>query len=129
MIEISNLDPTLEQSNKLLKHFFGCVNPFTRIVHTAHFGRLLNQHRRGASKFPKETRALLFSIYALTINSMPSDTFEANFHIPKSAWLDHFQVGAQEALLQVDFCKSNNVFTLMALLHYLVLSLILFQQI
>lgn len=119
-LEVTQSEPTLAQSNLLLKHFFSDVNPFIRVLHTAHFGRLLNRYRKDASTAPAGSRALIFSMYALTVDSMSADVFFTIFHSDKAIWLSHFESGARRALMQSGFATSNSVFSLIALLHYLV---------
>lgn len=116
------VEPTLEQSDTLLRYFFDCINPFTRVLHTAHFSRMLVRHRRNPQEPAEGMTALLYSIYALTISAMSSEVFERTFHEDRATWLERFQVGAEQALTHNGLHKTNNVFTLVAMIHYLVCS-------
>lgn len=119
-MDLSLVQPTLSESNILCKLFFKSVNPFIRVLHESQFGKELNQYRRGTLSFPQEFEALLFSIYTLTVDSLRSDVIEKVFSTPKQTLLTRFKYGAQVALSNVDFFKTDKILTIQALLHYLV---------
>lgn len=114
--------PTLEESNLLCKLFFESVNPFVRVLHEAHFGRELDRYRRGRVELPREFEALLSAIYLLTINSLRPEIVQRAFSTPKDTLIAQYQYACQSALAKVDFYKTDKVYTLLALIHYLVKS-------
>jgi hypothetical protein len=112
--------PTLEESNLLCKVFFDNVNPFMRVLHESLFAREIGQYRRGTFHLPGEFEALLFSMYALAVNSLQEDFVQSVFSTSKDILLSRFQYSAQVALVKVNFLKTETVHGLGALLHYLV---------
>jgi hypothetical protein len=120
LTNISILHPSIDESKLLLKLFFQCVNPFIHIVHESSFGRELDQYRRQVFFLPQEFEALLFSIYALTVNSLSAELVETHFFVPKPILLARFQEAAKVSLSNVAFFKTDKVLTFQALLHYLV---------
>lgn len=118
--DLSYGQPTVQESNLLCKLFFETVNPFTRVLHEAHFGRELDRYRRGRLHMPCEFEALLSAIYLLTINSLRPEIVQMAFSTSKSTLLAQYQYSCQSALAKVDFYKTDKVHTLQAVLHYLV---------
>ena len=118
--DLSPYHPTLEQSNQLCKLFFECVNPFIRMLHKGHFGKELNQYRRGAFAFMGEFEALLFSIYALTVHSLHAEVVEAMFSMPKQEITERFKQAAQMAMTKINFHRTDKIIAVQATGHYLV---------
>ncbi len=120
MTDISVLHPSIDESNLLLELFFQSVNPFIHVIHERNFRKELDQYRREVFFLPREFEALLFSIYALTVNSLSAELVETHFLVPKRILLARFQQAAQVSLGNVAFFKTDKVLTIQALLHYLV---------
>ncbi len=120
MANINTLHPSIDESNLLLRLFFQSVNPFIHVIHEANFRKELDQYRREVFFLPREFEALLFSIYALTINSLNAEVVETHFLVRKHILLARFQQAAQVSLSNVAFFKTDKVLTIQALLHYLV---------
>lgn len=119
-VNLDAMHPSIEESNTICQLFFENVNPFLRILHESAFGQALNQYRRGTFILPREFEALLFSIYLLTINNLRPEVVESIFSTSKDALLTRFQQATQTALSNVHFMTSDKIWTLQALLHYLV---------
>jgi len=118
--DLSTYHPTMEESHLLFKLFFDSVHPFLRMFHQAHFGKELNQYRRGVYAFPREFEAFIFSIYALTVNSFRSEIIENIFHVSKAELLTRFKQAVQIALTKVDFCRTDKLTAILAAAHYMV---------
>lgn len=114
------MHPTLDESNKLLQFFFRDVNPFLRIMHLSHFGKELDQYRRGTFFMPLEFEGLLFAIYTLAANNMSPQMVQNTFSVTKSVLVEQFNRATQIALTRVNFVTCENVATMQALLHYVV---------
>jgi len=119
-IDLSDGQPTLEESNLLCKLFFKNINPFIRVLHEAHFGKELDRYRRGRLALPREFEALLSAIYLLTINSLCPEIIQSTFSTSKCILVALYQHACQSALAKVDFYKTDKIHTLQALIHYLV---------
>src|SRR5579871_2925141 len=79
MMDSTSTQPTIEESNALIRIFFENVNPFIRILHQGYFAKELEQYRRGIFFLPQEFEALLFSIYALSISTISLETVRKEF--------------------------------------------------
>lgn len=119
-MDSSSMHLTTEESNTLCKVFFENVNPFIRVLHQSYFGRELDQYRRGTLFLPREFEALLFSVYTLAVNSLRPEVVERVFSTSKKDLLTRLELATQVALSKVDFVKTDKIFTMQALLHYLV---------
>ncbi|KAH8821269.1 hypothetical protein F5884DRAFT_81820 [Xylogone sp. PMI_703] len=124
-LDIAAMHPTLDESNKLLQFFFKDVNPFLRIMHLSHFGKELDQYRRGTFFMPLEFEGLLFSVYTLAANNMSPQMAETIFGLNKCVLVERFHRATQIALTRVNFVTGESVNTMQALLHYITF---LFQQ-
>jgi hypothetical protein len=120
MTDLNLVQPTLAESNMLCKLYFENVNPFMKLLHQSHFGKELDQYRRGTFQFPQEYEALLFCIYLLAINSLQPQVVQTTFSAPKVALVARFQHAAQLALARVNFLTTDRILVLQAMLHYLV---------
>lgn len=119
MTDPSLMQPALAESNMLCRLYFENVNPFMKLLHQSHFGKELDQFRRGTFEFPQEYEALLFCIYLLAVNSLRPEVVERIFATPKPALVTRFQQAARLALIRVNFFTTDKVLVLQALLHYL----------
>ncbi|RQM07773.1 hypothetical protein DH86_00003046, partial [Scytalidium sp. 3C] len=95
---LATMHPTLDESNKLLQFFFRDVNPFLRIMHLSHFGKELDQYRRGTFFMPLEFEGLLFAIYTLAANNMSPQMVQNTFSVTKSVLVEQFNRATQIAL-------------------------------
>jgi hypothetical protein len=120
MTDLSLLQPSLAESNLLCKVYFESVDPFIKLLHQSHFGKELDQYRRGAFLFPHDYEALLFCMYLLAVNSLRAEIVERIFSTPKQALVARFRHAAQAALARVNFFITDKVMVLQATLHYLV---------
>ena len=120
MTDLSLMQPALAESNMLCKLYFDNVDPFIKLLHQSHFGKELDQFRRGTFDFSREYEALLFCIYLLAVNSLRPEVVERIFVTPKPALVIRFQQAARIALIRVHFFTTDKVLVLQALLHYLV---------
>jgi hypothetical protein len=113
-------NPSLDESNMLLRLFFQSVNPFIRVLHQSLFARELDQYHRGTLIWPKEFEALLFSIYLLTVNSLRTEVAENVFLESKASLLERYQYAAQVSLTKMNFFKTQTIPGIWAVLHYIV---------
>ena len=120
MMDLTAMQPTLEESNSIIKIFFENVNPFIRILHQGYFAKELEQYRRRVFFLPEEFEALLFSVYVLTISTTSSERVEKEFGIDKYVLLNRFHHAAQAALTKVNFHKTDKILPLQAMLHFVV---------
>jgi len=120
MTELSLIRPTLPESNMLCKLYFENVNPFMKILHQSHFGKELDQFRRGVFEFAEEFEALLFCIYLLAVSSLQPQVVETIFSTAKSVLVARFEHAAQVALVKVNYIQTDKVLVFQASLHYLV---------
>jgi hypothetical protein len=126
--DLTAIQPTIEESNSIIKIFFEQVNPFIRILHQGYFAKELEQYRRSVFFLPEEFEALLFSIYVLTISTINAETVNREYGVDKMALLDRFHNAAQVALAKVNFYKTDKILTLQALLHFVVSNVIVLSE-
>ncbi len=69
---------------------------------------------------PRHTEALMFAIYFLAVNSLGNDECQSMFGEPRATLLTKYDHGTQQALTNARFLRSLNIFTLQALIMFLV---------
>jgi hypothetical protein len=121
---ISNVLPSLDATDSLLKCFFDSVNPLIRVVHEPYFRKELIQYRQGRFLLPQEFETLLLSMIAITVISIGDEALRKISSISRPVAIDKYLHLLKSALDRVHFVRTNKILVLQALLHYLVSSLI-----
>lgn len=112
--------PSIKQSEKLVDLFFKNVEPFMMILHQGLFRKELEQYRRQAHPYQQNFEALLLSIHALVIATLPSTTAQALFGETKETLLEHHGSQAEKALANCEVMKSRSIVCFQALLCHIV---------
>jgi hypothetical protein len=68
----------------------------------------------------RPAEALMFSIYFLSVTSLQNEECESMFRESRLSLLAKYTYAAQQALINARFLRSLNLFTLQALILYLV---------
>ncbi|KAL9617373.1 MAG: hypothetical protein Q9160_007823 [Pyrenula sp. 1 TL-2023] len=111
--------PSIKQSEKLVNLFFQNVEPFMMILHQGSFKKELEQYRRQAHPYQRDFEALLLSVHALAIATIPSMTVHALFGNTKETLLESHGSQAEKALAQCELLKSRSIICFQALLCHI----------
>lgn len=95
-------------------------NPLTKIIHVPTMQPFVLEATARSSQLPKNIEALLFSIYLLATVSMSKEECEETLGITRDKALTRFGLGVRMTLARMGFLKTHDLFTLQALVLYLV---------
>ncbi|KAL9111274.1 MAG: hypothetical protein Q9227_004353 [Pyrenula ochraceoflavens] len=115
--------PSLAQGTVLCNIFFQRVEPFIRVLHESSFKRERQQYLLGKSSSQSEFEALLYSVYALSVLSCPSELVNQVLGEDRSAALARYQAVTEAALRRIQFLRNRSLTSLQALLYYVTLLL------
>ncbi|KAG6007743.1 hypothetical protein E4U21_005582 [Claviceps maximensis] len=101
------------------------VNTLLKITHVPSVQAQIIQASSDLANAPKNIEALMFAFYAISIQSMEEMDVQKMFGDSKRAVMGRFLAALQQALLNADFMRMNDLISLQAYVLYLVRSMIL----
>lgn len=113
---------------KLWQTFLENVNPLTKILHAPTVQQQILEAMSDLSSISTELEALMFSIYCISLVSLPAAEVEKSFGESKKKLLSRCRRGAQIAFRNASFLRTSKVMVLQAVMLYLVCFLIPFDQ-
>lgn len=115
-----DLSPSPTHIVRLWQIYLDRCNPLTKIIHVPTVQPYLLQATGTSPQLPKNVDALLFSIYTLATVTMSKEECEELLGMPRNKALGRFSQGVRLALTRMGFLKTHDLFTLQALVIYLV---------
>lgn len=122
---LTELHPNQLHIFKLWQTFLENVNPLTKILHAPTVQQQILEAIGDLSSISKELEALMFSIYCISLVSLPATDVEKSFGESKKKFFSKCRRGAQLAFRKASFLRTSNVMVLQAFMLYLVCFLIL----
>lgn len=105
---------------KLWQIYLENVNPLLKVTHTLSLQPRIIEAAANFTDIDPVLETLMFSIYCVSILSLPEDECMVMFGSSKQHLLPRFQNGCQQALLNCGFLRRNDRDCLTALYLYLV---------
>jgi len=105
---------------RLWQTFIENVNPLTKLIHNPTVQALVLESSGRLGDLSAPTEALLFSIYLSAITSLDDEECERMMGESKSVVWNRYMNAAQQALLNAQILKSNDLTVLQAFTIYLV---------
>lgn len=120
MTNAEDLSPSPAHIVRLWQIYLDRCNPLTKIIHVPTVQPFLLQATGTSPQLPKNVEALLFSIYTLATVSMSKEECEELLEMSRDKALARFSQGVRLTLMRMGFLKTHDLFTLQALVIYLV---------
>lgn len=117
---ITGLHPPAIRIFQLWQIYIDNVNPLLKISHVPTLQVQIVEVAADLANAPKSLEALMFSIYLISVNSMSDDEVQNTFGEDKIILLGRYHEGAQQALINAGFMRSNEITVLQAYVLYLV---------
>lgn len=117
--DLSSLHPPAVQIFRLWQTFLVNVNPLVKMFHAPTVQQTILDASGDLENVPRHTEALMFAIYFLAVSSLRNEDCEAMFRENRTTLLSRYAHGTQQALINSKFLKSLNIFTLQALVLFL----------
>ncbi|ETN45625.1 uncharacterized protein HMPREF1541_09457 [Cyphellophora europaea CBS 101466] len=112
------LMPTQEQRTLLLDYFFDKIEPFVGILHEPTFRSNCRLFWLGTMPQTSEFGALLSTVYALTVQILPSDAVTAIFSVPKKETVERFCTAARFGLAVAHVMTTRSLLVFQAFLYW-----------
>lgn len=117
---LKDLHPSPVHIFRLWQTFLDNINPLIKIFHAPTVQQKVLDAAADLDNIPKNTEALLFSIYAAAIISLYDSECQKLFGEDKAVALARFQSGCRQALRNAGYLKSSDIVVLQAFTLYLV---------
>lgn len=117
---IEELTPNPSHIFRLWQIFLDRCNPLLKIVHIPTLQPYLVEATGSSPQLPKNIEALLFSIYTLATVSMSDQECQECLGMTREKALTQFSNGVRLSLTRMGFLQNYDLFTLQALVLYLV---------
>jgi hypothetical protein len=117
------LHPQPVQIFKLWQTYLDNINPIVKVFHTPTVQQIVLNASGNLDDIPKNIEALMFSIYCVALASLGDTECDAIVGEPKSLVMQRFRIGAQHALVNAGFLKTNDLVVLQAFVLFLVSSI------
>lgn len=117
---VDDLQPDPGHIFRLWQIYLDRVNPLTKIIHVPTLQPYFVEATSGTQRLPKNVEALLFSIYTLATVALSPEECQEMLGYSREKALHRFSTGVRLSLIRIGFLKSHDLFTLQALVIYLV---------
>lgn len=117
---VTNLHPSAIQTFQLWQIYINNVNPLLKISHVPTLQGQIVGAGADPAKISKPLEALMFAIYLIAITSMRDEEVQSTFGEDRSVLLSKYHGATQQALVNANFMKSQELMVLQALFLYLV---------
>ncbi|KAH7133751.1 fungal-specific transcription factor domain-containing protein [Dactylonectria macrodidyma] len=119
-VDLSALQPEPVHIFRLWQTYIDNVNPLLKVTHTPTLQPKIIQAMGNMSQLGPTLEALLFSIYCMALQTISDDECLSMFDASKVDLLVRYQFGAQQALANCGYLRTNDRLCLTALYLYLV---------
>lgn len=120
MTKVESLWPDPVHVFHLWQKYLDRVNPLTKIIHVPSLQPHLAEAASHSHNVPKNTEALLFSIFVMAVISLTPDECKELLGQSREEALERFSLGVRQSLRGMNFLKHHDLTTLQALIIYLV---------
>lgn len=117
---VTNSHPSAIQIFQLWQIYINNVNPLLKISHVPTLQAQIVGAGADPAKIPKALEALMFAIYLIAITSMKDEEVQSTFGEDRSVLQTKYYGAAQQALVNANFMRSQEIMVLQALFLYLV---------
>lgn len=119
-VSMTHLHPSPIHIFQLWQIYINNINPLLRITHvpTAQ-GRVIEASAH-LERTPRGLEAFMFSVYLISLISIPDTDVQSMFGEPKMQVLGQFHIAAQQALINAGLMRTNDITVLQAYTLYLV---------
>ncbi|OGM50176.1 hypothetical protein ABOM_001137 [Aspergillus bombycis] len=117
--EITDLHPPGIKIFQAWQAYINNVNPLLKISHVPTLQSQVVEAATDPAKIPKPLEALMFGIYLITVTSLTDEEVKGTFGEEKAVLLSRYHQGAQQALINAGFMRSNELMVLQAYFLYL----------
>ena len=114
------LHPSVPQILRLWQIFLADFYPLVMIFHAPSIQHVISESIANLAEVTSNTEALLFSIYLCAVTSMTNQDCLVLLGIQKENLLARYSRATQQALMDAQFLRSNDLIVLQALTLYLV---------
>ncbi|CAI6309239.1 unnamed protein product [Periconia digitata] len=114
-IDLHYLHPHPAQVFKLWQTYLDNVNPLVKVFHTPTVQQIVSSAAGSIEDIPKNTEALLFAIYAVSVESLSEPECLSIMDESKTGVSRRFRSATQVALVNANFMKSSDPMVLQAL--------------
>ena len=119
-VSLSSLHPQPVQVFKLWQTYLANVNPLVKVFHVPTVQRIITDAGENTDDLPRNVEALLFAIYCIAVETLSEGECTEIMYEPKSAVVQRFRSGAQNALINASFLKTSDLMVLQALTLFIV---------
>ncbi|KPI44268.1 putative transcriptional regulatory protein [Cyphellophora attinorum] len=112
--------PSPPEIRRLWTLFAENVNPIFKFIHNPTFSKALEKAIANIDRVPRGFEALMFSIYATAVISLPAEDCRDEFGASKTSLINRYVSATQNALLRAKFMGTTSLVVLQALLLHLV---------
>ncbi|KAH7022063.1 hypothetical protein EDB80DRAFT_769111 [Ilyonectria destructans] len=119
-VDLSALQPEPVHIFRLWQTYLDNVNPLLKVTHTPSLQPRIIQAMGNMADISPSLEALMFSIYCMSIHTIPAEECQALFGSPKGDLVMRYQFGAQQALANCGYLRTSDRICLTALYLYLV---------
>lgn len=119
-VSAEDLTPNPTQTVRLWQIYLDRCHPLTKIIHVPTMQPYLLEATGNSPQLPKNIETLLFSIYTLATVSMNKEECVEILGMSRDKALSRFSSGVRLNLTRMGFLKTHDLFTLQALVIYLV---------
>lgn len=121
-VDLSALQPEPIHIFRLWQTYLDNVNPLLKVTHTPSLQPRIIQAMGNMADISPSLEALMFSIYCMSIRTIPAEECQSLFGSSKEDLVMRYQFGAQQALANCGYLRTSDRICLTALYLYLVCS-------
>ncbi|KAF2107099.1 hypothetical protein BDV96DRAFT_458280, partial [Lophiotrema nucula] len=118
-VNLRGLHPQPVQIFKLWQAYLDNINPLSKLFHTPSIQQLVLHATGNLDDLPRNLEALLFGIYCVSLSSLSEVECDTILGDPKDVLAAKFRSGAQHALVNASFLRSNDLMVLQAYVLFL----------
>ena len=119
-IDLSNLHPKQVQIFRLWQIYLDKIDPLLKVTHRPTLQARIIDAAGDVAQMSPTLEVLMFSIYSVSITSLPEEECQTLFGSPRDDLLTNYQSACQQALLNCGVLRSDDRDCLTALYLYLV---------
>ncbi|KAI0018415.1 hypothetical protein F4780DRAFT_771780 [Xylariomycetidae sp. FL0641] len=107
-VDLSTLHPEPVNMMRLWQLYLDNVNPLLKLTHTPTLQRRIIGATGSTSLIDPSLEALMFGIYCMSVSTLTEDVCQTRFGSSKEDLLTGYQFGAQQALQNCKFLRTND---------------------
>ena len=119
-VDVTAIHPEPVHILRLWNTYLRNVDPLIKVTHSPSLEPRVLEAACDVTRVDPVLEALMFSIYSISIFSMPADECQETFGVPREELLTKYQLGCQQALMNCGFLRTDSRECLTALHLFLV---------